>query len=410
MKNGKIPVALNKAIYNFYEELRAEGFGWQTCCDLFNDRYQTEYPESSLRKRYHDYKLMMDNGQDVDYEKELLVMEKKQIKLELENKKLLRRKGVFNGILNEIKDKELIKDIFAERWATEDDITPHFSETRVIHTTHKGEPIYAFGDVHLGFQYQGNGLAKYDIPEAMARVKNVMDSIVDDVRMHNYPRIKVVDLADQIEGSSLRVSQLAKIGADMADQAKLYEELILECIALLSKKLPTTIIEFHMISEDNHSDLRLFNTKRGDLPDNLSKLITNNVDKAIKIHQSYGGLENIKFSHSPIWVIETSTLPTVFAHGHQFSKSPKTMHEGASVDVGRPIGTLVVGHWHNASYTTLNYFNGAQQAVITAPSIVGDTDFAERLHLSNLPGFIKIQRFGDVDSFKLFPVEFDKKV
>lgn len=407
MKDGKIPVALNKAIYDFYEEMRGDGFGWQTCCDLFNDRYQSNYAESSLRTRYQQYKLMIDNGQDVDYEKELLVMERKQIKLELENKKLLRRKGVFTGILNEMKDKDIIKEIFQERWTTEDNIEPYFQDTRVIHTTHKGEPIYAFGDVHLGFQYQGNGLAKYDIPEAIARVKNVMDCIIDDVRMHNYPKIKIVDLADQIEGSSLRVSQLAKIGADMAEQAKLYEELIMSCIEVLSKKLPTTFIEFHMISEDNHSDLRLFNTKRGDLPDNLSKLITNNVDKSIQIHQKYGALENIKFSHSPIWVVETSTLPTVFAHGHQFSKAPKTMHEGASVDVGRPIGTLVVGHWHNASHTTLNFFNGAQQTVITAPSIVGDTDFAERLHLSNLPGFLKIERHGNLDSFRLIPVAFD---
>lgn len=408
MRDGKIPVALNKAIYDFYEEMRGEGFKWQTCADLFNDRYDTDYAESSLRTRYQQYKLMIDNGQDVDYEKELLKMEQKQIKLELENKKLLRRKGVFNGILGELKDRELVKEIFMERWDEESDIDSHFSDKRVTHVRTKGVPTYAFGDVHLGFKYQGNGLANYDVPEAIKRVKNVMASIVADVKINKYKEILIVDLADQIEGSALRISQLARIAEDMSDQAKIYEDLIDACLEFLVEQLPDVKIHFHMISEDNHSDLRLFKTGRGDLTDNFSKLIANNVAKIVSLHQRYGGFQNVVFTHSPILVQETDTLPTVFAHGHQFSKKPSTMHENASTDVGRPIGTLVVGHWHNFSHTTLNYFNGAQQMVITAPSIVGDTDFAERLHLSNIPGFLKIERHGVFDSAKFLPVEFDR--
>ena len=402
----KIPLEYNKIIHDFYVVMRKQGHTFQAIADMFNHTYGVDFAESSLRTRYQNYAKGLQDP-DMDYEKELIKLEVQKSKVELDKKIVQRKRQAVNSDLNEIKDKQLTAMVFAEAFKDAEGFEAYeYKEIEVLTIKGTKDPIYAGSDVHMGYEDRANDL--YGTEEARDRLMTMAKTIIEDVRASGVKEFTLIEGGDQIEGRALRVSQLERTAEHMGEQAKLFMITYMDVIKLMSKELPDVMINFKFVSEDNHSDLRLFKTGRGDLQDNLSVVIANGIAMAVQTAQEYDGLLNVDFEFGAEILIEgIHTLPMLIAHGHQYKADPKAMHAQAEQRHDRKIGVMIVGHWHNYKHTTLEYTQGTQQAVVHLPALVGETDFGKRIFRRNLPGFLRIDPDDVGVSSKMFYMKLD---
>ena len=157
----------------------------------------------------------------------------------------------------------------------------------------------------------------------------------------------------------------------------------------LSELLPDVKITYIMISKDNHSELRLYNTSRGDMPENLQEVIVESVKRDIETAHRYGGMKNIEFVYGDEVLVDFSGYPVVFAHGHQYSRKDDILNE-VEHQHNQFVAAYIGGHWHRYSIKYRDVKNGKQQCLIHLPSVVGDTDYSDSLHVSSLPGFCEV--------------------
>lgn len=388
--SNKIPNDYNDVIYEEYENLLAVGVPISRIADLVNEKFGTNFAESSLRGRYIQEKNKRGASpieNEEEYQKRLLKIAQAQINLRHEQKLVVKERSVINSMLRESTDREAVADAFVRMWDRE--LVHYELVDRYVERKYPTIKGYSYADAHLGYI---SDLAQniYNPEVAAQRIHDVFDNIIADVRENGYKEIFISDQGDGIEGAALRVSQLVRIAEDMTVQAKMYANLIAKELKRISEVLNDVQILFIMISSDNHSELRLYNTKRGDLTENLQLLITNHVQAVVETAQEYGGMQNIEFVQGDEVMINFNGKNVVFTHGHQYSKHDNILenveHRHNDVVMG-----YIAGHWHRFSVKYRNVKNGAQQVLVHLPAVVGDTDFSDKLFVSSIAGFCKIE-------------------
>lgn len=385
----KIPQKYDKLIFDRYEEELSKLTPITQIAQILNAEWGTDFPESSMRGRYTQMKLAYDlKIDDGEYQEQLFNIAKNRVRMVEERKVLNKMRSISEGILRQVGDIRAVAQAIYETWHT----TPaHKSVERVhIPSQHKSQ-MYAFGDVHWG--YVCDILTNtYDPEEASARLSEFFDYVIQDAKAHGYAHITVADLGDQIEGASLRISQLIRIADAMTEQAKQYSDELIKQLKRLSKELPGVKITFAQVSEDNHAQLRLFSTKRDELDENIAILITSAIKQVVDTAHEYGGMTNLTYCYGDEIVLqmgdEKNPFNMLLIHGHQYSRKDN-IFEDVRLRHG-DIHLVVIAHWHQFKIVYKNLLNGTQLALVFLPSVVGDTDFSEKLHLSNKPGFCKI--------------------
>lgn len=383
----KIPKHLNELIYQSYEEYLDKGTPIVQIASILNEEWGTDYAESSLRGRYTQQKEIYETQEDDERtQKELIQIAQGRLRLKEERKIINKQRTIIDQQVKEYSERSLIKEVISDFYGKE--FTHNVSLTVTQIDESKEEYLYAYSDVHLGY-FCDLIENRYNIEETINRLTRIYDLIILDALEHGYKKIYISDLGDQIEGSALRISQLVRIAEGMTEQARDYANIIVELIKKVSKYLPNTEVELLMISEDNHAQLRLFSTKRDELPENLALLITNHIQNTIDLAHEYGHMKNINFRQGDEILLKLNGYNVVLAHGHQYGRNENILY---SVEQrhGTSVHLFIAGHWHQFSVKYKNVKDGGQQALIFLPSVVGDTDFSERLFLSCYPGFVKI--------------------
>lgn len=392
---SKIGQEYNEVLYEEYDKLLAVGVPVVRIAELINEKLGTDFAESSIRGRYKQEKLRREGADiqdDEEYQKRLLRLAEADIKLMFNRKVVQKERAVVNGLLRESSDKSVFVDAMVQMWGEEP--MHNTRETFVVEQSDYQDNInYHITDAHYGYMCE---LAKnpYNPHEAARRVRQAFVDMETDIVQNGYSIVTIVDHGDSIEGSALRVSQLLNIAEDMTRQASSYTDLIIECIETLSKNVPNVKINFVMISSDNHSELRLYNTKRGELPENMQLVIANDVGRHIKQAHKYGHMMNVTYVQGDEVILNFGTTLTgqdvnvVCAHGHQYTRRDNIL-EQVEHRHGVPVMAYIGGHWHSFSVKYKNVKNGIQQALIFLPPIVGDTDYSDSLFMSSQPGFCK---------------------
>ena len=306
-----------------------------------------------------------------------------------ERKRMNLVRSVVETNVREYSEKSLLAETIIGIWNKEPE---HFTDRQVVVLqTSKEEHIYAFSDVHDGYK-NSHPKMTYNQEITEKRLWEIAERIVADVKLHGYDHIHVLDNGDPIEGAGLRVSQLLRITEAMTLQAKHYTNTMKAIIKWVSEQLPNVKIKWLMVSDDNHGQLRLYNTKRDELPENIVVLITNALKNIIESAQEFGGLQNIEFITADVILLtfgEEKPFNVVCAHSHQYTKNDDILNQ-VSQRHDVTCHLFIGAHWHLASVKYKNVKDGGQQAMVWLPSVVGDTDFSEQLFLSCYPGFAKI--------------------
>jgi hypothetical protein len=146
----KIPKEYNKLIYEGYEELIAKGYPKTVIADILNERWGTEFPESSMRGRYDKEKIAGSNGMDdYEYQSKLLQVAKQGLRLKEERKVLVKQRGMVDTIVKEYSEKSAVQSVIEGVWKQTYTHNEEYTHTdKAVSTI---VPIYGFADVHFGY-------------------------------------------------------------------------------------------------------------------------------------------------------------------------------------------------------------------------------------------------------------------
>lgn len=395
-----------------YGEGVAIGMSAQEICDWINEQLGLSLEESTYRKAYAEYEReqtkLAAKSQEA-HEARLLVLTKRDLRQRQEQKKLTRLRALVEQQTKVDADRNIVVEAIKEAWNSTVDVEPNKvtvacdSESDII-------TGYAFGDIHWGYTIDDKekGLY-YNTGVAAGRITAVFDFITKDVIANGYNEVYIFDLADDIEGAALRNSQLLRIVTSMTEQASEVSRVLIDKLTQLSIDLPDVKLHFVHVGEDNHSQLRLHNTSRDELPENLQRLITARLETFVEAAQLGGLLKNLTYYHSAEVILNFGDINLLAAHGHQYSKNEDILIK-ASARHQKDIHMSLFAHWHQYSHKYKEVYRGIQKSLVFIPPIVGGTDYSDRLFLSSKPGFVKLELNLNTKTLVTKPVLFNEDI
>lgn len=390
----KLGPAQKEVAVRLYEELLEEGLNRKEIAEHINEDLGLDLEESTYRKAFYAHKaeMMMANGDEEVYQQRLLTLARKDLKQKEERKKLVRQRALVDQRIRDIGDKSAVAMAIESIWHQATEKVPSFVAKSAT-VGNKNYRIYAWGDPHWGYNID-NGAIKYNPSVTMERMDNMFRDITTDIVSGGWTEVYLADLADDIEGAALRASQLLNIAESMTSQAKAYTEYLKDRIKKLVELFPNVKFTFIHIGEDNHSQLRLHNSSRDELPDNLQLLITHTMATFINTAHEFGALKNLTYVTAPEVLMNFDGMNVVFSHTHQYRRSDNIL-DLLRHKFDTDVQALVGAHWHAYSHKNRNTQNGAQESLIWVNSIVGDTEYSDRLSVSGRPGFVMLTVVAD---------------
>ena len=386
---NKIPKELYTVIYDFYTEQLNKGVAITKIYKLFNAEYKTDFPESSLRNRY-EYQRDLNNI-DSEIVERLENLEKaerlialQEMNIVSQQKKLQRQQSAINSQLRYNADKELVAEVFNGQ--DRQDFEPIDLTFGAVKNKYNC-PIYVLSDLHLGYQEENY----YSLQQAKDNLTKAFKYINKEIQDNDLKEVIITDNGDSIEGSTLRATQLFTIAEVMTTQATIFIDLYTRLLKQLSNDNPDTLIKVLFVDEDNHSQIRLAGSSRGDSKEQVSKVIANDIRRTVETAHEYGGMQNVKFTHASEIITEVNGATVLLTHGHQYSRDSKPMLNKIFAIHGLIPDVVIRGHFHSYSHFSRNVVDGFMQATITAPSLCGDTQYGrEQLGLTGLSGVLKV--------------------
>lgn len=386
--------------YNKTKKINIQEVGNELNC-LFTDLFGNEYnfDESAYRKTYKNIK----NGIDLSLknnfsEEEILRIAQARNKLSFEKRIANKERQEASGMINKVADNSIMKETILE--SINNYQFNEILEIKNIKKENNGIPVYVFTDVHYGLitDIFSN---KYDTDIAKERLTNFFSYVLSDVKENKYKQIYIIDEADMIEGSCLRISQLVNISQLIIEQSLEYTDVIRDLTISLASKIKDCEINFGMITDSNHTQIRHFSGKPNEFNKEDFALIIANL-----LNEKFKNIKNVKFNFGDIIFTEINEYRFAFIHGHQNMGNDEI--EYIKKIYGKDIDSVIRGHYHCFQVKSYNMkLNecgcSKQQFIITSPSVCGNTDYAVKKGYSAQPSALKvlISKDGDLEGINL---------
>jgi hypothetical protein len=344
---------------------------WIQIRDLMNQVTGQNFNESTYRKRFSAFKDGYDFAINHNIGDEEIINELELIKLEAkkEQKKVQSLNIELNKRLRESGRKELLWE------SIKDSIvrlpTPEFYSENYYPPSKDHAGVLTFGDIHWR-KYFKSVNNEYDESIAKERMQNLIYETLNIINQQGFKHIHIINGADSIEGMSLRVSQLQSIQSGFIDQTISFCKFISSWLNELSKHVEIT---YHHVPSANHSEIRPFNSGRGEYPaEDLEKVIMNYVHDV---------LENNPKVEVPIYesgLIEMDIMGYNVAaiHGHQL-KGKKNAIRDLSMLHRKFYDFLYIAHFHHSGSLTVGEGLTNDIEIIQIPSVMGSDEYSDTL-------------------------------
>ena len=258
---------------------------WDELAVLLNKEFrknETEYrTESSYRKRYADAKKFKINvfeklGSETsnDIDEKLRELQKAKIKLQTE-------KLEYSKWLRENARDELIIEKISDAVAS----LPSLEIPKYIAPQHsKKSHLLCIADAHYSIEFEikdlfGNTINEYSPMIFEKRMWDLAAQVIEIVKEQGITELNIWELGDSCEGLLRLNSQLMKLRYGAIDSAIYYGDFLAHWLNELSKYVD---INFQMVMDSNHNQLRLLNAPKNAFPEeNLSKIIMLAIEKEL---------------------------------------------------------------------------------------------------------------------------------
>lgn len=336
-----------------------------------------------LSYAYKEYYEFLDTKQIEELSEDILLvqLESKRREIELERKKLQATKVEYNKMLRDKSRDELIieqlRDIIPSIQ------TPKFNELQI--DLHKTEWLLSFGDIHYDkfFESINN---KYSVEEIHRRFELLLNKLIIEIENKNISKLTITNLGDSLEGL-LRISALSTMRIGLLESVVQFSRFMAEWLNELSKYVEIT---YYHVPTANHSELRLFNQKRGETDENLERIIVNYIHDLLKDNQR---IEIPIITDKNYITFNLNGYNFIALHGDSI-KNIKNSLKDLSMLHRTFYDYVLMGHFHSGSEMAV--FEGVDNnmEVLVCPSIVGSDTYSDSLFVGSkssakLYGFTK---------------------
>lgn len=361
LKDYEYRICLNRHKY---------GLSWQDVADILNKERGENWSESKYRKWFSNFHSGVEYAQrkGIDSKEILDEIELKKIELLEERKKLQTLRTEYNRIAREKARRELLFEFVRDAFEKIEPVEP------VVNLTFDNleqEHVLAFGDIHFGKKFESLH-NEYSEEIAINRMNALIEDTVRYLDKHNVSHLNVLNLGDNIEGMTLRVSQLQSLQSGFVDQVIKFSRYYARWIRELSKYAHINL--FH-IEQSNHAQVRPYNSTRNEFPaEDLERIIGMYIQDTLKDHDRI----NIVLGENGVAEFNLLGYEIVALHGHQL-KGKKNALKDLSFHRRKFYDYLYIAHWHNVDISTIGESLTNNVQTIQVPSIMGSDPYSDSL-------------------------------
>lgn len=336
--------------------------------------FDQELSSCECRKRMYGIKFLLDLLEDKDIESlggdEIVKkIELKKIELEKERKKI---QALRNDLNRTIRVESRFEIFYEElKIAIENNkLTPPIFERKIKEDTSKAY-VLNFSDMHYGasFKSENNEYSPNICLERMTRLAKELKDIIDK---EGIDKLIVCNLADSIQGI-LRISDMRVNSIDIVQAVVEVSKVIAFFLNELSKY---TQVTYYHISSGNHCELRLLNTKAGEMAnEDLEKIIVNYVHDVCCLNERI----NVPITTNKGYVeLEECGYNFIAMHGHQIKNVSNAIRD-LSLLKRKFYDFCMLGHFHNSQQLTVGEGISNDMQVLISPSIIGSCPFSDKI-------------------------------
>jgi hypothetical protein len=236
----------------------------------------------------------------------------------------------------------------------------------VIHN--KREYSLLFGDAHFGVDFEikglfGETLSKYNPEIFESRMWDLLNKVVDYIRQFQITHLNVFEFGDFSDGI-LRVSQLMKLRYGVIEGTIYFANFISNWLNKLSEY---TAIEYQMVEDANHTQLRLLDQPKGTFEKENTSLFVKELIQA-RLQNN----PNFKFVCNPTGMIFKNICGFNFLGFHGEIKNLEQAIKDFTKKYNTTIHILSAGHLHHSKSEAV----GLCSDTVNVPSIVGVDPFS----------------------------------
>lgn len=350
---------------------RETDLDWIEIRDILGETCSSDHLRKTAygMKEFQDY-LNENKKNDITDQNILDELEMKRIELEEERVKLQTIRVDYNRIRREKSRKDLMYEMIKDSIETLP--VPEFLPLSQVHVGKDREGVLAFGDAHWGkvSESLNNSYSPEIFEERMQKL--MAETVYYLKEKEGLTHVTVLNLADSIEGMSLRISQLQTLRTGFIDQTIAFGKFMAGWLNELSKYFTVT---YKHVPSANHSEIRPFSSSRGEFPaEDLEKVIINYIHDV---------LENNPRVEVPVYTenvidFKLAGYEHAATHGHAFKINKNTVRD-LSMQRQKFYQYLWVAHFHHSDVVTVNENDKGNVEMIQVPSIMGSDSYSDSL-------------------------------
>lgn len=287
--------------------------------------------------------------------------EDKLLAIKKERKKLLAEKNEYLKAVRETARDELIFEHIADAIKN----TPPLSVPDPIDiTSDEKSYLLTLSDCHFGIEFilqgiDGQIINEYSPEIFEQRMNTLMSYVVDTIKKEGIEKLTIFELGDAIQGMLRLNSQLMQLRYGVIESAVYYAFYLSNWLNLLSHYVK---IEFHMVKDSNHNQLRLCGAPKNAFPDeNMSTVILAILNERLKSNPNISIVTNPTGMNYAV----LSGYSILGIHGEE--KDLKAAINTYSRVYNEQFSYVFAGHIHHKESTEV----GIDAQVVSVGSIIG---------------------------------------
>lgn len=338
---------------------------------LFNEIISSD----ESRKRLYGAKAVVtklkEEGFETITEDEMVKkLETKRIELQKERIKLSTLRNDLNKTVREEARKELL-------WEEILSTIPLAEKTEfkpLLEQDKDRSYLLNFSDIHYDYFFISEN-NEYSIEELENRFNKLLGEIIKIIEKENISELTVLNGGDSISGL-IHLSQLQSMKVGLVQSAIGFSRFMGDWLNELSKYVK---VIYRQVPTSNHSQIRLFDSKRNIGGEDLELLIINYIHDYLKDNER---IEVVVDTDKEYITFNLQGYEIIAWHGHQFRKNDNILEKVNTIH-RKFYDTIILGHYHSSYEKTL--FEGIDNNIelLISPSIVGSDPYSDSLLLGS---------------------------
>jgi hypothetical protein len=369
LKQYEIRICSNKDRYDL---------SWDHVAEVLNHERGESWGESKYRKWWYAFQdgLEFSKQQNIESEEVLNELEMKKIELIEERKKLQTIRSQYNKIATQQGRKDLLFEQLRDGFQSLEVIDPHIDLSAKFNLEQAN--VLSFGDIHFGKQFTSFS-NEYSEEIAINRMNKIIEDTVKYLHKNDIVDLDVINLADSIEGMTLRTSQLQSLQSGFTDQVIKFSKYYAKWIRELSKYANLNV---HHLTSSNHTELRPHNSSRGEYPaEDMERIIGMYIQDVLEGHENI----DINLYDNGIADFKLLDYNIIALHGHQL-KNKKNVIKDLSLHRRKFYDFAFLGHYHHTDISTVGEGSTNNMQTIQVPSVMGSDEYSDSFFAGSKAG------------------------